>query len=482
MIKEISKKEIFFFFATLLFYVALNLYYLSVGIEFLPIIPLVLITAWIAVKNFSLLYYLLLFSLPFSFEQSFGSLSMSMPTEPLMIVLLAVSISLLIQQRLQLKEQWRHPIILILFLQLTLFTFNIFISYEPLLSLKYLLAKAWYFASFIFIPLLILNNQSAFKKTFWFMFIPLIITVLYTVIRHATKSFGFDEINIAARPFYANHVIYACTLGLLIPFIFMSLGWMKKKPMTFILISLSVLLIIFAIGTSYTRTTWIAVVSSLIALVAFRTAYFKKALLLSMIGVVGFCYYLVDNNHYMKYAPDYQRTIFNEKDFGKHMTATVEMKDVSGMERVYRWVAAVNLIQHHFWLGTGNNTFYPTYKEYANPSFITYVSDNPEHSSTHNYFLLIFCEQGVFGFLLFFSLYIIALMSCYNIFRRSKDPFIRNTITACFLSLYIFLIHLVLGDMVEVDKNGGYFLLILAIIVSLDTMSKKEVEKRISTQ
>ena len=40
------------------------------------------------------------------------------------------------------------------------------------------------------------------------------LSVCYTVARHALKSFGFDEINIAARPFYANHVIYACALGI----------------------------------------------------------------------------------------------------------------------------------------------------------------------------------------------------------------------------------------------------------------------------
>jgi O-antigen ligase len=34
-------------------------------------------------------------------------------------------------------------------------------------------------------------------------------------------------------------------------------------------------------------------------------------------------------------------------------------------------------------------------------SFRTYVSDNPEKSTTHNYFLLQLAEQGIPGFLLF---------------------------------------------------------------------------------
>jgi len=53
----------------------------------------------------------------------------------------------------------------------------------------------------------------------------------------------------------------------------------------------------------------------------------------------------------------------------------------------------------------------------------------------------------------------------------------QHIIAACFLSLVIFLIHLLLGDMVEVDKNGGIFLLCLAIIISLDTKTKKAISE-----
>jgi hypothetical protein len=53
----------------------------------------------------------------------------------------------------------------------------------------------------------------------------------------------------------------------------------------------------------------------------------------------------------------------------------------------------------------------------------------------------------------------------------------QHIITACFLSLVIFLVHLLLGDMVEVDKNGGIFLLCIAIIISLDTKTKKAISQ-----
>lgn len=416
----------------------------------------------------------MLAALPLSIEFFFGSLSMSAPSEPLLILTTGLWILLLLNKRAQIAKHINNPIVILLLLQLLLFTFNIFISREPLLSFKYLLAKIWFFGGFVFFPLLFLQEEKQFKIAFWSFFTALILSVFYTIFNHALTGFSFEEVNQSARPIYANHVIYACTLGLALPFSVAALGWYKNKPFIKIILVVGILILLFAIITSYTRTTWLSILAAMASIVVFKTKFLKLSFVVAFIGIVFFCYQLVDQNHYMKYAPDYSTTVFNREDFGKHMAATVELSDVSGMERVYRWVAAINLIQHNFWFGTGNNTFYPTYKEYANPSFVTYLSDNPERSSTHNYFLLIFCDQGVFGFLLFLILYIWAMLKTKSIYVLSDDRFVRTLMITCFATLVIFLVHLVLGDMVEVDKNGGIFLLILTMIIAMDYKVKKK--------
>lgn len=394
-----------------------------------------------------------------------------------MLSLTGVVIVLLINKRLGLKKYLNNGISLLLITQLLFFVFNIFVSIEPILSLKYLLAKIWFYSALIIIPIFVLNSEKDYKKAFWYFFIPLMLSVIYTILRHAMTGFGFEDVNSSARPFYVNHVIYACTLGLSLPFVIAAIGWYKNNKFIRLILFGSLLLLLFAIITSYTRTTWLSVFAAIAALVIFNTKYVKHFIAISILGVIGFCYYLVDNNTYMKYAPDYQKTIFNQEDFSKHMEATVELSDISGMERIYRWVAAVNLIKHHFWLGTGNNTFYPTYKQYANPAFVTYVSDNPERSSTHNYFLMVFCDQGVFGFIIFTLLYIWSIIKTHQIYRRTKDTFIKTLMSACYAALIIFLVHLALGDMVEVDKNGGIFLIILSFIISFDVKTKEHLSQ-----
>lgn len=472
-IKELNKTDYLFFFSSVLIFIFASVYGVYIDMPYISAIPLLIIFAGITIHNYSNLFYLLIASLPISIDVYFGSLSLSTPSEILMLALTAVLLLLIINKRLILKDYLNNAISILLLLQLLLFVFNVFVSISPVLSLKYFLAKIWFYSALIIIPITILKSEESFKKAFWYFFIPLMLTVLYTIFNHALTGFGFEDVNSSARPFYVNHVIYACTLGLSLPFVVGAIGWYKKNKFIRLILIGAVIILLFAIITSYTRTTWLSIFAALAAIVVFNTKYLKLSIVASLIGVSIFCYYLVDNNTYMKYAPNYQKTIFNQEDFGKHMEATVELSDISGMERVYRWVAAVNLIKHNFWFGTGNNTFYPTYKSYANPAFITYVSDNPEKSSTHNYFLLVFSDQGVFGFIIFSLIYLWSIIKTHSIYRRVTDNFIKTLMTCCFAVLVIFLVHLALGDMVEVDKNGGIFFIVLSIIIMYDVKTKK---------
>lgn len=473
-LRNIGKNDYYFFFSSVLIFIAVNIIGLWKDIPYVNAIPFIILFGILVIRDYRILFYSLLAALPISIEFFFGSLSLSAPSEPILIFSTGIWIILLINKRTNISQYSNNPLLILLILQLLLFVFNIFISREPLLSFKYLLAKVWFFGGFILLPLLFLKEIKQFKIAFWSFFIPLMITVFYTIINHALTGFSFEEVNQSARPFYANHVIYACTLGLALPFSVAALGWYKEHPLIKLLLVTMILVLVFAIITSYTRTTWLSVVAAIASVFVFKSKFLKLSFVVASIGVVFFCYQLVDQNNYMKYAPNYTNTVFNREDFSKHMEATVELSDVSGMERVYRWVAAINLIQHNFWFGTGNNTFYPTYKEYANPAFITYLSDNPERSSTHNYFLLIFCDQGVFGFLIFIAIYILAMLKTKTIYTLSNSTFIRNLMLTCFATLVIFLVHLVLGDMVEVDKNGGIFLLIIALIIGAEHIVKNQ--------
>ena len=93
--------------------------------------------------------------------------------------------------------------------------------------------------------------------------------------------------------------------------------------------------------------------------------------------------YLSSSDRYLKFAHDYESTIFHE-NFEEHLIATIELKDVSSAERFNRWIGGVRMIKDYWATGSGPSTFYPLYKQYTVPAFKTWVSRNEERSTVHN--------------------------------------------------------------------------------------------------
>jgi O-antigen ligase len=192
----------------------------------------------------------------------------------------------------------------------------------------------------------------------------------------------------------------------------------------------------------------------------------KAFLLATILSVILFAW-LKTGDRYLNYAHDYKTTIFH-KDFSKHLISTYKLKDLSTEERFYRWIAAIRMVKDNWLSGTGPNTFYPVYKEYAVPAFKTYVSDNPEHSTVHNYFLLMIVEQGIPGLLLFILLAVFvfyyAQKNYHNAVNRT-DQLIAITAGTVFAMI---LVLNFLSDLIETDKIGSLYFLCIAVLVGRD--------------
>jgi O-antigen ligase len=143
------------------------------------------------------------------------------------------------------------------------------------------------------------------------------------------------------------------------------------------------------------------------------------------------------------------------------------------MERIYRWIAAGRMFADRPLTGSGPQTFYPEYRKYTVSRFTTYVSNNPDKSTVHNYFLLQFAEQGVVGGILFLLLMGYALLLPEKIYHRTQNPEFKQMALAAGLCLFIVAVHLVLNELVETDKIGALFYISMAILVRLDNWTGK---------
>ncbi len=425
----------------------------------------------VALVEWRWLYYLLFFLLPFTEEISlFGGLSMDVPSEPLMLVLTAcVGLALLLRTAQLPPREWLHPLALILTLMLLWTAADAAFSVDKTKSIKYLLAKFWYITPFLLGTLLIVRRPAETWRFVAVYATGACLSVLYVAARHATKGFSFEAINWAIQPFFHNHVIYATMLALLIPF-----GWLAMRAARTAGVRLAwqvgLGILLFGLLTSYTRASILSLPIAGLFYLVMRWRLTRLMLAVVALSTSLAVSYVVSGDNYMEFAPNYERTVFNGQNFEKHLAATYNLQDVSGMERVYRWVAAARMIADKPLVGSGAATFYPEYKRYTIKSFRTYVSDNREKSTTHNYFLLQLAEQGIPGFLLFVLLVATALLRAETLYHRARQrPEVRRVVLAAVLAFVIIVFHLTLNELVEVDKVGPVFFICLALLIRAET-------------
>lgn len=454
---------------------------ISVGVALeiwlLAIAPLGILFALLLIYDYRLAYYLLFFSIPFSIEVSVpGGLTTNLPSEPLMLVLMGCFlISAPVNRPLEFAFL-RHPVCLLLGVGLFWALFCTFFSVDTLKSVKFLLAKSWYLVSFLLLTGAIVRSLADLKRILWVFGASLGLVLLVIMGKHAAHSFSFEKVNEATNPFFLNHVIYAATLAVFVPYAVWLWQRAKGRPVQRMLAFGLFLLLLVTVGLAYTRTSWLSLPVALLFLLVLRFNFTRFALALALAGVLAGATYVTYQNNYLLFAPEYEKTVFHEGDLEKHLEATVNFEDVSGMERVYRWVAAVRMWRQNPVVGTGPSTFYPEYQRYTVSSFRTYVSDNPEKSTTHNYFLLMLAEQGIIGLALFVALVFYALLLGQRLYRTALNRELRQTTVAATLSLVILVFHLLLNELIEVDKTGSFFFFSLALLVRIDLWQKAHRE------
>jgi O-antigen ligase len=204
----------------------------------------------------------------------------------------------------------------------------------------------------------------------------------------------------------------------------------------------------------------------------------RLLLLAGVLGTAGAVSYLVHDNTYLRYRPDAAQLTWHGDSFAAHLQSTYKLQDTSGMERLYRWIAAARMVADKPLTGSGPATFFPEYKRYTVSAFRTSISANHQGSTVHNYFLLQLAEQGIPSFVLFCVLVSTALLTAERLYHASRlHPELRRVVVVVTLSFVIIIFHLLLNELVETDKIGSIFFIALALLIRTGTWLSNETVK-----
>ncbi|MDZ4072692.1 MAG: O-antigen ligase family protein [Sediminibacterium sp.] len=423
------------------------------------------------------LFWLLLALLPLSTEINITpSLGLDFPDEPIMMTLTGLALLRWWHQPNDFPQAvWRHPLFLLLMVHILWIGIASIYSEQPLLSIKFLLAKIWYIIPFVILPALWLNSIRNIEKLTLYLLIPMCAVVLITLLRHALSGFSFESINRHLFPFFRNHVNYGAMLVCLLSVAYAAYQHTKQnkryKKWLQIMLTIGIIALIF----SYSRGAWLALIGGLITVLIIRKKMIGSLIITALLTVLISTVWLSTDQRYFRFAPDHDRTIFHT-DFSQHMSATIALKDVSNAERFYRWVAGARMFAERPVTGFGPSTFYSNYKPYTVKRFETWVSNNPEHSTVHNYFLLTALEQGLIGLLIFCSLYFLMLWRIQKIYHQLHSYFFRTVALTTGAILAMIGIINFMSDMIETDKIGSLFWLCLGMVIVLEGKLKEEKE------
>ena len=438
----------------------------------LPFVGLAIIAILV---NFHYLYFLLIALLPVSIEYQFSNgFGTDLPTEPIAIgLMLATIVWIMINPSIARKQiMFKNPIVWFVLLHFMWALISVIFSSNHLVSIKYLAAKSWYIIVYFFLSMLVINSNKSFKRVSFLLVGVTFLSIIYVLIKHAAFGFSFDSINRSVVPIYRNHVNYGVFISAILPLMILTRYWTKKGAIERLAIDLIICTTIIAIYFTYTRGAWVGVFLALITLGMIRLKLLKVAVPAGLILAILFFSYMANNNTYLKYAPDYQKTIYHE-DFSDHMSATFQMQDMSTVERFYRWIAGLKMIKENLVTGIGPSTFNQNYKSYTVSAYETYISENKEQSTIHNYFLLILVEQGILGLSIFLLLVLLILIYGESLYHRTKEREVKYIILAIMASLVVLLVNNLFSDLIEADKIGPLFFILSAILVSIGLKSNR---------
>jgi O-antigen ligase len=434
-------------------------------------IPVALLSVYLLLQYPIVLFYVLVASIPWSVEYHFSNaLGTDLPDEPLMLLAAFAALTLLVMHRKTITIKPVHMLLLLVGVQLAWTLVTVICSTDWLLSVKYFLAKSWYILAFLVLPLFLSPDKKLVRNTAIILTLSVLLSVLFVLYKHAAYGFSFEKVNTALEPFYRNHVNYSALLVCITPIL---IAFIRSKTTYRIWLVAAFLIVLVALYLSYSRGAWLAFVIGMISYSLLKKKWMVVAFGLFIAVTIGSIFYLQHNDRYLQYAPHYSTTIFHT-NFEEHLVATYRMKDLSTAERYFRWIGGLRMTKDSWLTGFGPNTFYDNYKPYTIPAFKTYVSRNEEHSTVHNYFLLLIIEQGAIGLALFLATIAFTFWQAQKMYHRTRDLFWKRTIAAVVAILSMICTVNFLSDLIESDKAGPLFYLCLAILIIADGHTKVE--------
>jgi len=447
------------------------------GIELLIwLIPAGLAVVMLAVLSLEHLLLLTLFLTPLSIQISYltggTGFDLSIPTEPVLALLLFITLFKLIVTREFSAKLLRHPVTVLIGLYLVWTLVTSVTSTMPGVSFKTLAYRMWFIAGFYIIGAQMFSSER-FKRRYIIAYSTgLAVVVIYFLVRAGGAGLLNQQFaHSACYPFFNDHTSFGASMAFLL------------APLTVILIRksssftsrmfVSGLIILFMAGFifSYSRAAWVSLIAALalslilwlrmpVRLLTVTTAGFIVAMILS----AGWIWQKMDST-----------TEDSSADLGQHLRSSSNIStDQSNLERINRWKCAFGMFEERPLLGWGPGTYQFNYGPFQKASDRTIIStDFGDAGNAHSEYLGTLSESGLPGALLYLLLTAFAIITGIRVWYRERRTYEGYFALAILTGLMTYAVHGIMNSFLDSDKIAALWWGFAAILVSMDIREKE---------
>lgn len=258
------------------------------------------------------LFWLLLLFLPLSTELNITpSLGLDFPDEILMMLLTGLCFFKFIYKPSSFGINiLKHPLLLIITFQLIWVLISTYYSQNPTLSIKFFLAKTWYIIPFVLLPQYIIRQQNDYRKIALLLLLPMVFVVIQCLLRHALLGFSFEGIKQTLSPFFRNHVNYSAMLVCLLAILWYMRKLTPSNKKYYVWLNIGLLMGLIALFFAYSRGAWVALFAGVITSFIIQRRWMLQLFIIGVTSVVLLISWLLVDKNYVRFAPNYEQTIF----------------------------------------------------------------------------------------------------------------------------------------------------------------------------
>ena len=471
-------------------FVLLNAALMAFDQYWLNLMPAVLLLGWAMIANADRVLLFIVFATPLSINMEqldMGGIGVAIPTEPLMVCLTLLFLLKLGLERGVLDARvWRHPVTVVIIVQLVWMAFCIITSSMPLVSLKYLAARIWFVCTMYLMATRLFERPANMHRFAWLYLAGLAIVIGYTPIRHAGFRFEHDPAHWVMEPFFKDHTSYGAIIAFFLPFAVTAVGLPGSSPLRRALAALFLALLVLGMVFSYTRAAWVGVVAA-IGVLAVMKLRVPGWIVLGTALLAGGVYLV--NRDQITIALERNRDESSD-DLAKHVSSIGNISsDASNLERINRWNSALRMFEERPWTGWGPGTYMFQYAPFQAAADRTIISTNfGTGGNAHSEFLGPLSEQGLPGMLIVVALIGVTSWTAVRLWLRLPPGAERAMVGAAFLGLVSYYVHGTLNNFLDLDKASVPFWGFTAMLVVMDlrhppkAQAKRQVSSAMSSR